>query len=542
MDTQALSQDAALDWPGTSSTTEILQFLREYARNFLNSRLLDERRSVPPGMVSDFAGAGLLGLQVSRRHGGQDLSHVDMNRVFTQLGAIDANLAVFCAVHNTLGISPILLSATEEVQDFVLPRLAKGQALTTSAISEPGMGSHVRGMTTEASRNADGSYTLDGAKKWISLGGDARYVNVFAQLRDERRRPVGITGFLVDTRTPGFEIGPEMLTLGLRAVPQYDLHFDNVRVPPSALLGAEGDGLATAKAAFMGGRVVLAAMSVGAAMRSLELAQRFTKGREVATGSLAENGRIRETLAEAGAGVQAVETLVSRIATWLDAGRDVPDAWYFCAKILGCELGWSAIDTALQVLAARGFLDTNTVGQHFRDYRLFRIFEGSTEAIAVYLGTMLVRNPAEFTKLVNQTQPTAQVLDLIDQVAEIGADRPGDAAGRHIHAALVGELSCWALLTMVTSEVAHRSAMHAYTASWTEHQLQQRLYRARLGSHRHLPTAAEFADHVAGYADTIGDVDQRRWPGEEWRADPLLRSRGVAERRSAGNDLRCDRG
>ncbi|MDY7085291.1 MAG: acyl-CoA dehydrogenase family protein [Actinomycetota bacterium] len=528
MDTESRNQDAALkastdDRPEPSSTTGMLRFLRTYAQNFLNSRLMDERRSLPPALIAEFAEVGLLGLQIPPELGGQNLSHADMNRVFTQLGAIDANLAVFCAVHNTLGVAPILLSATDEVKGCVLPRLAAGQALTTSAISEPGIGSHVRGMTTSATRNPDGSYTIKGAKKWISLGGDARYVNIFAGLRDERGRPVGITGFLADSRTPGFDIGPEMLTLGLRAVPQYDLTFNNLRVPPSALLGAEGDGLATAKSAFMGGRAVLAAMAMGASMRSLELARRFAKGREVATGSLAENGRIREVLAETAYAIQAVETLTSRIATWRDAGQNVPDAWYFCAKILGCELAWKAIDTALQILGARGFLDTNTVGQHFRDYRLFRIFEGSTEAITVYLGTTMVRHPDEFTGLVNRTRPAAAVLRLIDEVAEIGTDRPDDAAGRHIHAAVVGELVCWSLLALVTSEAAARSAMDGYTASWTEHQLQSRLRSVRLGARRDLPTEAEFDQHVAGYAHAIGDVDQRRWPAEEWRADPLLR-------------------
>jgi alkylation response protein AidB-like acyl-CoA dehydrogenase len=528
MDTEALSQDAAPsaatgDRPKSSSVTTMLSFLREYAQNFLNSRLLDERRSLPPAMVSDFAEAGLLSLQVPRELGGQGLSHADVNRVFTQLGAIDANLAVFCGVHNTLGIAPILLSATGDIKGRVLPRLATGQALSTSAISEPGIGSHLRGMTTRATKNRDGSYTINGDKKWISLGGDARYVNVFAQLLDERDQPMGITGFLVDSRDPGFEIGREMLTLGLRAVPQYDLGFRNLRVPANALLGAEGEGLSTAKSAFMSGRVALAAMAVGAAMRSLELAQRFVKGRQVATGSLAENGRIREILAGAGAGVQAVETLLSRMATWQDADTEVPEAWYFCAKILGCELGWSAIDTALQVLAARGFLDTNTVGQHFRDYRLLRIFEGSTEAITVYLGTTLIRSPHEFGKLVHCAQPAPQVLKLVDQVAEVAASRPDDAAAQHIHAATVGDLVCWTLLAMVTSEVAHRSAMHDYTASWTEDQLQQRLRRAQVGPCRDLPTVAEFAEHVAGYAGVIGDVDQRRWPAEEWRSDPLLR-------------------
>lgn len=509
--------------PELSPTIQMLNFLREYSQSFLNSRLMDERRSLPPAMVSDFADVGLLGLRIPPEYGGQELSHVDVKSVYTQLGAIDANLAVFCGVHNTLGIPPIMLSATEDVKSYVLPRLAKGQALATSATSESEIGSHIRGMTTTATRNANGSYTINGAKKWVSLGGDARYVNVFAQLRDQQGRSKGISGFLVDSRTPGFAIGPEMLTLGLRAVPQYDLSFSNMQVPAYALLGVEGEGLATAKAAFMGGRVALAAMAVGAAMRSIELAQRFAKGRQIATGSLAENGRIRELLSEAVAGVQAVETLLSRISLRQDTGENIHEVWYFCAKILGCELSWNAIDTALQILAARGFLDTNAVGQHFRDYRLFRIFEGSTEAITVYLGTTLVRNPGEITKLVRDAHLGARALKLVDQIVEISAKRPADAGARHIHASVVGELACWMLLAAVTSDVTHRSAMHSYTASWTEHQLQQRLHSAQLRWRQDLPTLVEFADHVAGYASVIGDVDQRRWPGEEWRPDPLLR-------------------
>ena len=512
--------------PASVSAARMLDFLRQYARNFLNSRLMDERRSLPPALVSDFADVGLLGLQIPKRYLGQELSNVDMTRVFTQLGAIDANLAVLCVVHNTLGIPPIALFANEEIKRDVLPRLARGQALTTSAISEPGVGSHVRGLTTYATRHEDGSYTINGAKKWTSLGGDARYVNVFAQLRSERGEAMGTAGFLVDSRTPGFGIGPEMLTLGLRAVPQYDLTFTDLRVPPSALLGVEGNGLAVAKTAFMAGRVVLAASTLGAAMRSLELAQRFAKGREVATGLLAENGRTRQIFAEAGAAIQAVETLLFRIAAWRDAGQDVADAWYFCAKILGCELAWKAVDTALQVLAARGFLDTNIVGQHFRDFRLFRIFEGSTEAITVYLGTMIARSRDEFRALVHQHPSTPQVLELADQVEQIIADRPDGNTGRHIHAAVVGELVCWTMMAVVTSGLASRSAMHAYTASWVERQLRDRLRSAQQDLHvGDLPTVEEFTDHVAGYNGMIGDIDQGRWPGEEWRVDPLLRTR-----------------
>jgi alkylation response protein AidB-like acyl-CoA dehydrogenase len=510
--------------PTSATAARMLNFLRRYAQNFLNSRLMDERRSLPPALMSEFAEAGLLGLQVPKSYQGQELSYVDTARIFIQLGAIDANVAVFCGVHNTLGTPPIALFANEDVKRDVLPRLARGEVLATSAMSEPGIGSHIKGITTSATKHADGSYTINGVKKWISLGGDARCVNVFAQLRNERGDAVGTTAFLVDSRTPGFGIGPEMLTLGLRAVPQYDLELTDVRVPSSALLGIEGNGSAAAKAAFMEGRVVLAAMTLGAAMRSMELAQRFAKGRAVATGRLAENGRTRQIFAEAGAAVQAIETLVFSIATWRDSGQVVADAWYFCAKILGCELAWKVIDTALQVLAGRGFLDTNSVGQHFRDFRLFRIFEGSTEAITVYLGTMMARNPGEFVALVHQYCSSPHVLDLADQVTQIIANRPDDDSERHIHAAAVGELVCWTMMAAVTSYTAGHSAMHAYTASWAERQLRDRLHRAkqdlRVGD---LPSVAELADHVAGYRRMIGDIDQRRWPGEEWRVDPLLR-------------------
>src|SRR5687768_5488742 len=117
------------------SAKRMLGFLREYAQNFLNSRLMDERRSLPPALVSDFAEVGLLGLQIPRSLQGQELSHSDTHRVFTQLGAIDANLALLCVVQNTLGTPPIVLAANDAVKQHVLPRIATGQALTTIAIS-----------------------------------------------------------------------------------------------------------------------------------------------------------------------------------------------------------------------------------------------------------------------------------------------------------------------------------------------------------------------------------------------------------------------
>jgi alkylation response protein AidB-like acyl-CoA dehydrogenase len=505
---------------GASATKRIIDFIRRYTSNVLNSRLMDERRSLPPSLVSDFADAGILGLQVPRQYKGQALSHVDTARIFIQLGAIDANLCVLAVVHNTLGIPPIQQFATEDVRRDVLPRLAQGHSLVTSAISEPGAGSHVRAITTRATKLADG-YSITGTKTWISLGGDARYCNVFAQLTDDQGYDAGITGFLVDTHSPGFHIGEEMLTLGLRAVPQYELAFTDLRVPEMSLLGDEGDGLRVAKTAFMAGRVVLAAGSMGAAMRSLELAHRFAIRRDVAPGRLSDNGRIRQILNDAAAAIQAVQTLILQISSWRDAGEAVADDWYFCAKILGCELTWQVVDKSVQILAARGYLDTNIVGQHFRDYRLFRIFEGATEAITVYLGT-ITKSSQHVLTLIERCDPPPEIWGLAEQVAEVIRGRPTeDAAHQHIHANLVGDLVCWTMLATLTSKVADRSAMHAYTAAWCQRQLRDRLYTGNQELANDLPSATELTQHLADYEVMIGDIGQRR-RGERSDVDPLL--------------------
>lgn len=509
--------------PHLGAVSDMLEFLRRYSRERLDSRRMDERRSFSTSLVPDFAAAGLFGLQIPKAFQGQELSHSDALRVMTQLGAIDANLMVLMAVHNTLGVPPVQHFAREHVKAAVLPELAQGKRLITSAISEPGMGSHVRAITSRAAKEPDGSYVINGNKQWISLGADASYVNVFARLTNELGQDVGITGFVVDTATPGFVGGPEVITLGLKAVPQNSLDFRNLRVPAQALLGVEGEGLLAAKTAFTQGRVTLAAGALGAMMRSLELAHRFARRREVATGNLAENGRIQQILAECAAATQAVEALVQHIAGRLDAAERVPEELYFVAKILGCELMFQVVDQCLQLLGARGFVDTNVVGQFFRDYRLFRIFEGSTEAVTVYLGTKFLVAPEKLGALLDEVDAAPHLHEYASGIAKLAAAPIMDAKHRHVVANAVGELACWTLLAGLTSETRYRSDMNARTAAWCEQRLRERLRTAELDlPFADLPTADEIAGHIAGYEDVIGNVEQRR-PGDQHDLDVLLR-------------------
>lgn len=509
--------------PNPGAASEMLDFLRRYSREQLDSRRMDERRGFQLSLIPELANAGLFGVQIPKRYQGQELSHSDTLRVWRQAGAIDCNLLILLAVHNTLGVPPIQDFASEDVRSTVLPELAQGRRLVTSAISEQSMGSHVRAISSSATKQPDGSYVLNGGKQWISLGADANYVNVFARLTDENGQDAGITGFLVDSSSPGFVRGPEVVTLGLKAVPQNSLSLENLHVPAERLLGEEGKGLVAAKTAFTQGRLMLATGALGAAMRALELTQRFARRREVATGNLAENGRIQQIIAESVAATQAVETLVEHMADRLDSGRELPEPFYFAAKILGCELMWQVVDRCVQLLGARGFVDTNVVGQFYRDYRLFRIFEGSTEAITVYLGSTILKHPQQFFSIFDDFDVDPELAEHVSRIDKLTTTTTANGQQRHILASQIGELACWAIMAVLTADGRNRSSMYSHTASWSEQQLLDKLRVAEDSKpFVELPTVDELARHIGEFELSIGNVEQRR-PGIQHDLDLLLR-------------------
>jgi alkylation response protein AidB-like acyl-CoA dehydrogenase len=206
--------------PRPDQVSRVLDFLRRYAAGNLQSRLADERRCLPPSVVLDLGAEGVLGLQAPEEYGGLGLSYADALRVMAQTAAMDPSLSLLVLVQNAVGIPPIERFASERLRAQALPRLARGAALATIAASEPGAGSNVRGITTRATRLPGGGYRLDGGKAWISLGSWARYLNVFALLQDEAGRPLGITGFLVESDRAGFIAGHEAMTLGMKGIPQ----------------------------------------------------------------------------------------------------------------------------------------------------------------------------------------------------------------------------------------------------------------------------------------------------------------------------------
>jgi hypothetical protein len=245
---------------------DLIGWLRGYAADRINSRLMDERRCIPPYVILDFGNHGMLGMSVPESHGGLGLRHADALRVLEQLAAIDLTLATVVFLNATNGIRPIQCHAATALRDELLPRLATGRELASFALSEPGAGSNMGGIASRATPDGKGGWRLRGLKRWNSASW-AGVVSVFVRLVDEAGRLRGLTGFAVRQGSPGLRVGPEALTTGLRASVQNSLYLDDVPVGPEHLLGEPGRGMEVAEDALTIGRLCIAAVSLGGLKR-----------------------------------------------------------------------------------------------------------------------------------------------------------------------------------------------------------------------------------------------------------------------------------
>ncbi|MEM6404908.1 MAG: acyl-CoA dehydrogenase family protein, partial [Cyanobacteria bacterium P01_D01_bin.116] len=355
----------------------LIVWLRDYASNYINSRLIDERRSIPPHIVLDFGNRGLLGMQVPHEYGGLGLSNYDTMRVLQQLGAIDPTLSLFVGLNNILGIRPILRYGSKALKDELLPILATGRELAAFAITEPGAGSNPQGITSQAIPDGD-SWRLNGTKIWSGSAAWAGVTNVFVRHQNKDGSWQGISGFAVRKGT-GLRQGKEALTMGMRGMVQNTVYLNDVLVSAEQMLGQPGAGMQVAQDAMMYGRLAIAAASVGGMKRCTQLMLRYSSRRSVSTGKLLENHAVLKRLSEITAAITATENLVSQVTRRLDLGEVVPIEIYTACKTAAPEFYWYAADSLIQVLGGRGYIETNIAPQILRDARILRIFEGPTE-------------------------------------------------------------------------------------------------------------------------------------------------------------------
>ena len=357
---------------------------------------------------------GLLGLYVAPAYGGQGLSQTGYCRVMEEFGGYDASLSVVMGVHQSIGMKPIHLFGSDDQKARFLPDLAAGGKLAGFALTEPGAGSDMRAITTNAQRQADGSWVLNGDKRWIGNGGKD-VVCVFA------RSDHGPVALIVEKGMPGFDAPERYDTLGLRGNDLRRLTFRDVRVPKENMLGEAGDGLRIAMHTLNNGRMSLGTGVVGATKRLIRLAVEHTTTRNQFDRPLAEFELVEDKIAWMTSYLYGFESMAYLTTGLVDAG--VPDYSIesAMAKIAGSEFYWYAANRVFQLLGGQAYMADSPAAKALRDSRIFPIFEGSNDVLRSFValaGLKTVADEVADLRNLNLADPIDGIGVLADYVGQ----------------------------------------------------------------------------------------------------------------------------
>ena len=378
----------------------LVRELRRMQGDLIDSARFDEQATIPEAVIRAFAEIGMLGLTIPKEYGGLGLSATAYARVFGALSSVDASLAVLVGVHCGLGSKAIVLFGSAEQKARYLPLLARGETLAAYALTEPNVGSDAQHIEARATRNDDGTWTLNGRKIWIGNGHRAGVVATFAQTEIERRGETVLrpTAFIVRPDMPGFEVLGTFEKLGIRGSTQAELSFANLRVPADHVLGQVGKGFAVAVHVLNGGRLTLSAGCTGGTKHLLGEMAAFAESRIQFGRPIAGFEITQRKMAGLAADAYAADAMVGILASLAD---DPASDWSLeaaCAKIFASELIWRTADELVQVAGGRGFVKPHPYERHLRDARINRIFEGTNEVLRLFIALNGIQGPAERLK------------------------------------------------------------------------------------------------------------------------------------------------
>lgn len=358
---------------------EFAQTVRRFAAERLQpfARGCDEDRVFRREMVRDLAAAGVLGGPLPPEHGGGGWTPLQLAIAHEELGAVCGNARGFCAVQTGLVAQCLAKHGNDAQRRNWLPALIDGTAIGCFALTEPGAGSDVASLQTHAERQPDGSYRVRGKKWWITNGGVADVVILFATVDPALGRQ-GLTAFLVDTQRPGLARAPMPgVELGHRGSDHAVMDFDGFRIAADEVIGAVGKGFGVAMGGLAAGRLSVAAGAVGIHRQALAATAGFTAGREQFGQPLAHFQMVQERLADMLTSLHASRALVWRCARRRAAGSET-HADLAMAKLFATEAAAGAAEQAVMLHGARGYSTAFPVERLWRDVQALRIYEGTS--------------------------------------------------------------------------------------------------------------------------------------------------------------------
>jgi len=368
------------------------RMIRDSVREFCDEEIapiaqeIEDEHRFPAEVFDQLAELDVMGVPVGEEYGGLGGDQLMYALVTEELGRVSGSIGLSYAAHVSLGSKPIELFGTEAQKERWLRPLATGESLGAWALTEPGSGSDASDMDTTAERDGD-EWVIDGTKQFITNANVAGSVLVKAVTAPGEGYG-GISTFIVDPDDEGFEVSTVWDKMGLNASPTCEIQLNDVRVPGDRLLGEPGDGWDQTKKTLDGGRISIAALSVGLAQGAFEAALSYAKEREQFGQPIGEFDAVRDMLVEMDRKIERARLLTHKAAVRYDEGEDVTRLSSM-AKLDASEISREVAEDAVQVLGGYGYTTDFAPQRFFRDAKLMEIGEGTSEIQRLVLGREL---------------------------------------------------------------------------------------------------------------------------------------------------------
>ncbi len=362
----------------TDEQEQLRKEIRDFAAREIAPNVMrwDEASEFPLEVVQKLGEMGLMGVIFPVELGGSGLGYVDYALAVEELSAVDGSIGIIVASHNSLCSNHIFVAGNEEQKRKYIPKLASGKWLGAWGLTEPGSGSDAGSARTTAVRKGD-RWVLNGNKTFITNGHYAD-VSVIIAVTDKSQGTRGLSAFVVEKGTPGFRAGKKENKLGLRASDTSELIFEDCEIPAENLLGQEGSGFIDSMRILDGGRISIAALSLGIGRGAFDAARKYVKQRHQFGKAISEFQGIQWKLADMATQLDAARLLTLRAAVMKDAGQKTT-LESSMAKLMASEVAVKVCDEAVQLHGGYGFIKDYPVEKFYRDVKLCTIGEGTSE-------------------------------------------------------------------------------------------------------------------------------------------------------------------